>query len=146
MKQKLQHGLVTKTEARLIQLNVAHQRQPQHTFPSKLVVQSKDGIRLIAFDRIQYVKAEGSYARIVVEKESVLMSKSLKRVAEDLLPNSFARCHQSYIVNMERIDEVRTKEVMEVVMDNGVAIPVSRRLLADLKKAIYSFFNNNFKH
>lgn len=132
-------------QSKVVQLSVTHRNLELPTFrhtSTKLVVQSQDGIRLIACDRVLYLKAEGSYARVVTEDGSVLVSKTLKGLIEHSLPQSFARCHQSFVVNLMRIDEVRTRDVMEIVMDSGHAVPVSRRQISALKKSIYTFFNH----
>lgn len=145
MKPKVNQVISPITHAKIVRLDVVHRTNQEPTTgltTSKLVVQSHDGIQLIAFDRILYIKAEGSYARVVVDDGSVLISKSLKRLADNSLPASFARCHQSYVVNLLRINEVRTKECMDVILDNGDEIPVSRRQVAMLKKSIHTFFQS----
>lgn len=145
MKPKVNQVISPLTHANIVRLDVVHRthQEPKTDLAkSKLVVQSHDGIQLISFDRILYVKAEGSYARIVVDDGSILISKSLKRLADNSLPTSFARCHQSYVVNLLRINQVRTKECMDVILDNGDEIPVSRRQVAMLKKSIHTFFQS----
>lgn len=59
--------------------------------------------------------------------------------AERLLPEArFCRCHNSFLVNMGRIREVKGREI---VMENGERIPVGRRYLERFQQRFVRYLN-----
>jgi len=85
---------------------------------------------------IIYVKAEGSYSRIVLAKEkhnSFVIAFNMKTVANSLtLP--LTKAHRSHIVNADRIRKFYGNTL---VMDNGDEIPLG----ADYKNEIIGNLN-----
>ena len=74
-----------------------------------------------------YVKAEGNYSTFYLDDSSkVTISKQLKSV-ETILPESFLRPHQSYIVNRAFIEKYVRGDGGYLIVSSGVKIPVSRR-------------------
>jgi hypothetical protein len=55
---------------------------------------------------------------------------------EKSVGSGFARCHRSYIVNLAHIRRI-TKT--EVVMENGKAVPLSRRLYTAVNRAFIDY-------
>lgn len=62
-------------------------------------------IKLFLFD-ICYIEADRSYCRIFTENDQYLLSFPLKKLEDKLKAGPFFRIHRSYIVNLERMDEV----------------------------------------
>jgi len=56
---------------------------------------------------------------------------------EQQLGTHFIRCHRSYIVNMKYISKI-TKA--DIILDNGKAIPLSRRLYNKVNNALIGYF------
>ena len=56
----------------------------------------------------------------------MIISKSLKEVEEVLQGNNFCRIHHSYVINMQFVDRYIRGEGGEVIMANGVHLPISR--------------------
>ena len=52
------------------------------------------------------------------------------------LPGTFIRCHQSYAVNMTRVDALRDREI---VLKDGSVIPVSRRMEKEVQGRLLAF-------
>ncbi|HEY6975160.1 MAG TPA: LytTR family DNA-binding domain-containing protein, partial [Chitinophagaceae bacterium] len=55
-----------------------------------------------------------------------LISKTLKEAEEVLQGNNFCRIHNSYLVNLACIQKYIRGEGGEVILSNGVSLPVSR--------------------
>ncbi|BBH23253.1 DNA-binding response regulator [Paenibacillus baekrokdamisoli] len=55
----------------------------------------------------------------------------------NMLGDSFIRCHRSYIVGLKYIKRI-TKT--DVILDNGMAIPLSRRSYDEVNQAFIKFF------
>jgi len=59
---------------------------------------------------ILYFEGEKEYARLVTPTQRLLIYRRLKDIGEQLSP-SFARVHNSYIVNIARLDSIRDNHV-----------------------------------
>jgi DNA-binding LytR/AlgR family response regulator len=58
---------------------------------------------------------------------------------EEQLEEGFIRCHQSYLVNADRVKCVTAKEV---ILHNDKAIPISRNRGKETKTALYSYIRS----
>ena len=58
---------------------------------------------------------------------------------QEKLPEQFIRCHQSYIVNIEKIQFLSGKEI---ILDDDTVIPVSRNKYKDTKDKILYYFSD----
>jgi DNA-binding LytR/AlgR family response regulator len=59
---------------------------------------------------ILYFEGEKEYARLVTPAHKLLIYRRLKDI-EEQLSGSFARVHNSYIVNIARLDSIRDNQV-----------------------------------
>ncbi|MBS1665133.1 MAG: response regulator transcription factor [Bacteroidetes bacterium] len=59
---------------------------------------------------ILYIEGEKEYARVVTPDSKLLVYRRLKDIEEQLSP-SFARIHNSYIVNLARLDAIKDNQV-----------------------------------
>ncbi len=87
-----------------------------------LFVKNDYRINRIAFADIKYVESMGEYLRIFLEGQAkpLMPLMSMKRMEEILPDKSFMRVHRSYIVNMNKIQEISR---MRIIFDD-VYIPV----------------------
>jgi two-component system, LytTR family, response regulator len=98
-------------------------------------VKLKDGVRteVVHFEDLYYVEAQGSYCRIVFAKAGditdITMSSPLSYYEEILPSDRFFRAHRSYLINCSHINKLHPDNV---VIENGLSIPVSRRRHAEL--------------
>ncbi|QLE02523.1 response regulator [Galbibacter sp. BG1] len=76
----------------------------------------------IPFDEIQYVKADNVYLEVYTADKQFLVRSALKDYLEKLPSNQFYRAHKSYIVNIDQIEAINTKDIMI----NGRNIPISK--------------------
>ena len=105
-------------------------------------VKSEPGrVALLEKDKIFYVEAEADDSLIrTARKKRYRHSERLEEV-EDRLPSPpFFRIHRSYIVNLNRVLELRSRgdDEWELKMDPPVnkVLPVSRRRLPDLRELL----------
>lgn len=87
-----------------------------------LFVKSDYRINRIELSDIKYVESMGEYLRIFLESQPkpLMPLMSMKRMEEILPEKTFMRVHRSYIVNMEKIQEISR---MRIIFDD-VYIPV----------------------
>ena len=77
---------------------------------------------------ITHIETYGNYSFVhLVEGERHLVSKNLKEFEEMLPEPDFFRVHQSHIVNTFFVKKIIKDDGDQIVMEDGVKIPVSRR-------------------
>jgi two-component system, LytTR family, response regulator len=95
---------------------------------SRLVVKSAGRVFFIRTEEIDWVEAEGYYARLHVGSKSHLLRETLTNLESQLDQNRFLRIHRSTIVNLERVRELQTQSHGEftVVLNDGTQLKLSR--------------------
>ena len=94
---------------------------------------------LIPVDQIRYIMAKDDYSCIFTEDDRYLSTTSLAQFESKLGEFGFFRVHRRYIVNLANVEDVET--VPSGAIQLGVSgvedrIPVSRRRVVPLKKAL----------
>ncbi len=105
--------------------------------PDRILVPHRDGMVPVAVHDIQWIKAEGDYARIhVLAGKSYLVTRTLSDLEQRLDPNAFLRIHRSAIIRTDKIREVKGEGSarLRVVLDDGTELIVSRSRAALLKR------------
>lgn len=77
----------------------------------------------IPYDEIIYFEGRGRKVCLHTKDEEYEFYSKISNVYDELDENIFLRVHNSYIVNM---DYIRSIEKLEVILLNGISIPVSR--------------------
>lgn len=88
----------------------------------------------IYFDDIRFIKADNVYLEVNTKDKKFLVRSPLKNYLEKLPQNKFYRAHKSYIVNVDHIDAVNSKDILI----NDTLIPISK----DFKEFIISSMNS----
>ena len=88
----------------------------------------------IQFTAIQFIKADNVYLEVNTAEKKFLVRSPLKDYLEKLPKNKFYRAHKSYIVNVDHIDAINSKDI---VINNNL-IPISK----DFKEFIISSMNS----
>ncbi len=63
---------------------------------------------------------------------------SLSKLEKQLPSGNFARCHNSFLVNLDRVREIRRTEIM---LKNGALLPVGRTYYKSFQSAFITFIN-----
>ena len=61
--------------------------------------------------------------------------KKLNDIEEEINHRAFLRCHQSYLVNMNKIESVEN----DFTMKSGDVVPIRTRNLTEIKKEYYNY-------
>lgn len=102
---------------------------------TKLSIPTNKGILFLEADEILYIEADGRYSKIImINDETVFVSKNLGEIEEMLDSYCFFRAHNSIIVNMKHVCRLNTKEGNYIVMAGGHNILLSRRRKEDFLK------------
>ena len=88
--------------------------------------------KIICATDILYVKAQGKYVRLYLDgEESPLFDeRGIGKWCEMLDKGAFALSYRGYLVNLDKVEHVREKALLE----NGWSVPVSRRFRKEFEE------------
>ncbi|WP_224490309.1 LytR/AlgR family response regulator transcription factor [Robertkochia flava] len=89
---------------------------------NSIFVKKNQHYHRIAFDDIHYVKADNVYLEVHTKDKSYLVRSAMKDYIEKLPSHQFYRAHKSYIVNLDHIEAINTRDIVI----NGETIPISK--------------------
>lgn len=94
----------------------------------RLVVKSSGRIYFVKIADIDWCEAAGNYIRVHVGSQAHLIRETMNRLESQLDPRTFVRVHRSTIVNVDRIQELRSSFNGEhvVVLRTGTRLTMSR--------------------
>ena len=92
----------------------------------------------VSVPEIRYIEGMSEYLKVWVEGEAkpVVTLLSMKKI-EERLPDNFMRIHRSYIVNLNKIQEVNKNRV---IMDADVSLPIGDMY----KETFQSYLDSKF--
>ena len=87
---------------------------------------------------VDWIEAEGVYARLHVAGESFLVRMPMHELETRLDARRFVRIHRSTIVNLDRVRELREPDpgAWVAVLENGTQLRISRTRKAQLAKRL----------
>jgi len=96
--------------------------------PDRLLVPERGRMVPVEVEAIDWIQAEGDYARVHAAGKSYLVARSLREIDRRLDPARFTRIHRSAIVNRARIREVVPEGSSRhtVVLADGTRLVLSR--------------------
>ena len=84
--------------------------------------------------QITHVESKGEYLQLHLDNgEKFMFLMSIKKLANILPPTDFLRIHRSYIVNMNKVQEISK---MRIKMKDGLYLPVSDMYKEEVQKYI----------
>lgn len=97
---------------------------------------ARNRILLIPLDEVDYVHTDNCGTRVVAADRQGNTDLTLKLLQER---TPLLRCHRQYLVNPARIAEIELHDNGggEIVMRNGLRVPVSRRHLREIKDQLF---------
>jgi len=72
----------------------------------RLVIRTRGKVSFLKPSEIDWIEADGKYAKLHVGRETHVVRQQLKRLEPRLAPHGFVRVHRSAIVNVDRIKEL----------------------------------------
>ncbi len=94
----------------------------------RFAVPTMEGLIMVDSETILYCESDSAYCKIFFlnSAKPLVISKTLKEVEEVLQGADFCRIHHSYCINMKCVQSYIRGEGGEVVLNNGIHLPVSR--------------------
>ena len=93
------------------------------TVKKSFVVQRKDETLYLDYDEIQYFEKVGHKIKVHAGQRAIDYYGNFIKLLEGIDPDFFVKCHQGYIVNIDKIRSYRDKTLF---LEGNLAIPVSR--------------------
>ena len=113
----------SKTQVRLLADNL----KSKNRTIQKIALPITDGVELVNLDDILYFESDGNYTTVNLQNnKTVLVSKPIGRFEEIVQDSSFFRLHNSFLVNMNKINKFIRSDGGYVVLENGKNISVAR--------------------
>ncbi|MCB9285702.1 MAG: response regulator transcription factor [Lewinellaceae bacterium] len=85
------------------------------------------GLHYISVENIVHVAGSANYSTFHLDSgEKVMASKNLKYYEELLPKDTFFRAHQSHLVNLRYIKQIKTLEGNTVELEDGAGIPLAK--------------------
>lgn len=111
---------------------------PHAAHLQRISVRVGEHIRVIATERIDWIRAEGNYVEIHADGASHLHRETLSHLLAALDPARFLRIHRGTVVNVERIREVHPlfNGNAEIVLHDGTRLDLSRRFRAGARSVL----------
>jgi hypothetical protein len=110
-------------------VRAARSRAPSATVTTdRMVVQTGKGETIVRRDDIEYLEAARNYVTVSTGDREYLVRNTLARLEEQLAPGQIVRTHRSYLVNIDKIEEIRTTDTggYEIHLQSGKTVPLSR--------------------
>jgi len=132
--QKLPQNLTSENN-----LNVLTEHLSKDKFSSKIALNTGKTIEIVNIDQIIYFQADEHYTLCYLnDGKKFHVNKSIKEFDEILTPKNFYRIHKSFLIHLDYIKTIDSKEQAEVVMKNDTKLPIAHKR----KKEFFDFINN----
>jgi len=94
----------------------------------RIIVQTGKGETIIRRDDIECLEAARNYVTVSTAERDFLVRNTLNKLEQQLAPGRIVRTHRSYLVNIDKIEEIRTTDSggREIRLQGGKTVPLSR--------------------
>jgi two-component system LytT family response regulator len=109
-------------------------------YPEAIAIKSGAQYVVTRVADIDWIEADGNYARVYVQKRPRLLTKSLAALEKEVLdPKTFVRVHRSSIVNAQKIATVEPEAHGDLILKlhDGTQVQCSRRYRKNLEDRLY---------
>jgi two-component system LytT family response regulator len=110
------------------QIEILLQKLNQPTISvNKIAIPTMEGLQMIPVESVISCNADSNYTILLLKnKQKIVASRSLKEIEEMLEDYSFARVHNSWLVNLNEVEKYVKGEGGFLLMSDGTTIDVSR--------------------
>ena len=106
--------------------------------PERFAIKSAGQVSFVKISEIDWIEAVDYYVCLHAGTKSHLLRRSMSELEHELNPVIFRRIHRSTIVNLDRVRGLKLGEdgEYEVLLDNGIRLPLSRRYRKPLQSRL----------
>jgi hypothetical protein len=103
----------------------------------RLVVQTGTGDSVLRFEQIDYLEAARNYIAVHADGREYVIRDTMTNVMRRLSGGPFARTHRSFIVNIDKVKEIRTQDSgQRIILTSGEDVPLSRSYREEFSRKI----------
>ncbi len=106
------------------------------TYQHQFLVKMLDKAYLVRSDNIDWIQSAGNYVLLHCAGRSYPMRQTLSGLLTQLDPRLFLRVHRTAIVNLDRVVALQESGDLQLELNSGATVPVSKTHLADLKQRL----------
>jgi len=110
----------------------------EERFLERLMVKVGGKVLFLRAEEIDWIEAEGNYARLHVGKQAYLVRETMSALEGRLDPRRFLRVHRSTIVNLDQVRELRPWFAGDylVILRDGTELRLSRGYRARIEEKL----------
>jgi two-component system, LytTR family, response regulator len=130
--------LVSSIEKLTMKLQEKHLKYSKlQTKYNKITVHTTKGMQFVPIQNILWIASDNSYSTLhLAEGNPIVTSRSIGDFEEILLEYDFCRIHNSFMINLQHLQEYVKGDGGTVILTNGKELEVSRRKKSDLMALI----------
>jgi hypothetical protein len=99
----------------------------QSALTDRLVVQTGTADRILMLGEIDYLEAARNYVSVHADGREFIVRDTMSNLRKKLPGAQFVRTHRSFIVNIDKAREIRSRDSQQcVVLSSGKEVPLSR--------------------
>jgi two-component system, LytTR family, response regulator len=105
---------------------------------TRLTIKAKENISIIPVGDIDWLESAGDYIYVHTKIKKHIFRETLTALENRLNPQVFVRIHRSVIVNIEKVQSLRTNEHgdYDVFLKDGIKLKLSRNYRAHFQQVI----------
>jgi two-component system, LytTR family, response regulator len=128
-----------KEKIKVEQISIANQSaRNKKDKVERIALSTAEGLIFKNVQDIIYCESDRNYTHIfLVQKQKLLVTKTLKEIEDILDGSDFFRIHNSNLINMAHVERYVRSDGGYVIMSNGVNVKISR----DKKESFLDFFS-----
>jgi hypothetical protein len=112
-------------------------KPPAAFLQGRLVVQTGSGESIVRLADIDYISAARNYLVVHVGDKEFLLRDTINNLEKKMAGEPFLRTHRSFIVNVDRIQEIRPADSGHLIrLKSGPEIPLSRSYREAVKASL----------
>lgn len=125
-------------QARADRLQFVLDASKEKLSPGSIKVTRPGKVDLVPTDQIVFCKGARDYVELAIAGEGNVLHNTSLAELEEALPSAFLRVHRSYIVNTVFIQSLEREASGSgnLVLTTGEKVPVSRRIMPEVRKAL----------
>ena len=97
----------------------------------RISLATNEGIRLCKADEILRMEADGSYCKVYLKDETLILSKPLAEIERNLPKEIFLRVHKGHTINKNYVKSFKNADGGYIEMSDGTQVPIARRRKQD---------------
>jgi len=134
---KIYIGIVAVVSAYQYFRRAQSHRPARAELTGRLVVQTGLGEAILAYEQIDYIEASRNYVEIHAGDKDYLIRDTFANIEKRLAGGYFVRCHRSYMVNLNKVAEIRMIDgAQRIHLKSGATLPLGRSYREDFKASI----------